>query len=184
MKMRTLSPGGVLLLLVLGVLLAAFAGAGYYIHDKHQMAARRMAEMEPRHARLQGLQSSVSALQQAQSEAQGMVAQYVYPAESDANQIGNAAQQRVRNLFTTAGLQIVSSQVLPAKAEKNYDRVPLAVRAEGDLLALQGALAGLSGQTPAIMVRGMNVQTVGSVRADAPQRLAVQFDLFVLRGRP
>ena len=184
MKMRTLSPGAMLLLLVLGALFVVLAAAGYTIYGKHQMAARRMAELEPRHARLQGLQGSANALQQAQTQAQGMVAQYVYPAETDANQVGNAAQQRVRNLFTTAGLQIVSSQVMPAKAEKNYDRVPLAVRAEGDLLALQGALVGLSGQTPAIVVRGMNVQTVGSVRADAPQRLAVQFDLFVLRGRP
>ena len=173
-----------LLLLVLGALFVVLAAAGYTIYGKHQMAARRMAELEPRHARLQGLLGGANALQQAQTQAQGMVAQYVYPAETDANQVGNAAQQRVRNLFTTAGLQIVSSQVMPAKAEKNYDRVPLAVRAEGDLLALQGALVGLSGQTPAIVVRGMNVQTVGSVRADAPQRLAVQFDLFVLRGRP
>ena len=31
---------------------------------------------------------------------------------------------------------------------------------------------------------GMNVQTIGSVRADTPQRLGVQFDMLVLRGRP
>ena len=184
MKIRTLSPGAMLLLLILGVVLATLAGAGYYVYDKHQTAVKRMEEVEPRHARLQGLQGSTDALARAQAEAQGVVAQYVYPAETDANQVGNAAQQRVRNLFTTAGLQIVSSQVLPAKAEKNYDRIPLAVRAEGDLLALQGALVGLSGETPAILVRGMNVQTIGSVRADTPQRLAVQFDMFVLRGRP
>lgn len=184
MKLRALSPGALLLLFVLGILFAALSVAGYYIYDKHQMAVRRLAELEPRHARLQGLQGSASSLEQAQSQAQRMVSQYVFPAETDANQVGNAAQQRVRNLFTAAGLQIVSSQVLPAKAEKNYDRVPLAVRAEGELLALQGALVGLSGQTPAILVRGMNVQTIGSVRADAPQRLAVQFDLFVLRGHP
>ncbi len=172
------------MLLMLGSLFAALSAAGYYVYEKHQTAARRIAELEPRHARMQGLKGSASALEQAQSQAQGVVGQYVFPAETDANQVGNAAQQRVRNLFTTAGLQIVSSQVLPAKIEKNYDRVPLAVRAEGDLLALQGALVGLSGQMPAIVVRGMNVQTVGSVRADAPQRLAVQFDLFVLRGHP
>ncbi|PUA98806.1 general secretion pathway protein M [Acidovorax sp. 107] len=184
MKIRTLSSGAMLLLLMLGVVLAALAGGGYYVYDKHQAAAKRMEEMEPRHARLQGLQGSVDVLERAQAEAQGLVAQYVYPAETDANQVGNAAQQRVRNLFTAAGLQIVSSQVLPAKAEKNYDRIPLAVRAEGDLLALQGALVGLSGQTPVILVRGMSLQTIGSVRADTPQRLAVQFDMLVLRGRP
>lgn len=183
MKTRPLSPGSTLLLLMLGVLLAVCAAAGYVLYDKHQTAVQRMAEMEPRHARLQGLQGSAKALEQAQAAAQATVAQYIYPSDTDANQVGNAAQQRVRNLFTAAGLQIVSSQVLPAKAEKNYDRVPLAVRAEGDLLALQGALVGLSGQMPAIVVRGMNIQTIGSVRADAPQRLAVQFDLFVLRGR-
>ncbi len=184
MKIRTLSPEATLLLLMLGAVLAALAGAGYYVYDRHQTVARHLEEVEPRHARLQGLQGSIDVLARAQTEAQGVVAQYVFPAETDANQVGNAAQQRVRNLFTAAGLQIVSSQVLPAKTEKNYDRIPLAVRAEGDLLALQGALVSLSTETPAILVRGMNVQTIGSVRADAPQRLAVQFDIFVLRGRP
>ena len=64
------------------------------------------------------------------------------------------------------------------------DKIPLSVRIEGDLIALQSALAVLSSQTPAIIVNGLNVQTMGTVKADAPQRLAGQFDLFVLRARP
>jgi general secretion pathway protein M len=184
MKICAMSAGRMLLLLMLGAVLVVLAGGGYIVYDKHLAVTKRMEEVEPRHARLQGLLASTDALARAQNEAQGVVAQYVYPAEGDANQVGNAAQQSVRNLFTTAGLQIVSSQVLPAKAEKHYDRVPLTVRAEGDLIALQSAMVALSGQSPAILVRGLNVQTVGAVRADTPQRLAAQFEMFVLKGRP
>lgn len=182
--MRKPSQGTILLLLMALTMLAVLLGGGGAIYKKYQAGAVRLAELEPRHARMQGLQRNAAKLEDAQTEAQAMLARYVYPAENDASQVGNAAQQRVRSLLTMAGLQIVSSQVLPAKSEKNYDRVPLAVRAEGDLLALQGALIALSGQSPAILVKGLNVQTVGSVKADTPQRLAVQFDMFVLKGRP
>ena len=101
--------------------------------------------------------------------------------------IGRNSQSPVRsglNNHTRAGLDIVSSQVLAPKSEKTFDRIPLSVRAEGQLLALQSALVGLSSQSPAILIEGLNVQTVGAVRADKPQRLGVQFSLSVLREQP
>ena len=51
-------------------------------------------------------------------------------------------------------------------------------------LALQTALVGLTGQSPAILVDGVAVQTIGAVKADKPQRLGVQFNLSVLREQP
>ena len=52
------------------------------------------------------------------------------------------------------------------------------------MLALQTALVGLSSQSPAILIDGFTVQTIGAVRADVPQRLGIQFNLSVLRERP
>ena len=110
-----------------------------------------------------------------------MLTQYAYPGSMEVTQAGNDAQQRVRGIFTQAGLDLVSSQVLPPKLEKQFDRIPLTVRLEGGLVALQSALVVLSGQSPAILVDGFSVQTVGVVKVDMPQRLAIQFDLSVLR---
>lgn len=181
MTQPRLNPGAVLLALLSAGLLALLAAAGLYVFQKHQWAQERLQELTPRYARLRGLVASRAEIEAAQTSAQALLARYVYPAAQDASQTGNMAQQRVRDLFTAAGVQIVSSQVLPAKADQGFDAVPLAVRGEGDLIAVQAALAALAGQTPAILLQGFTLQTVGSVRADAPQRLAAQFELFVLQ---
>ena len=181
---RAISPEALLLVLIALIVVLPLALGGVFVFQKHQWAQNQLAALEPRHARLQGLQESAQNLANAEAQTRALVAQYVYGANQDASQVGNSAQQRIRDIFTAAGLQIVSSQVLAPKVEKSVDKIPLSVRIEGDLIALQSALAVLSSQTPAIIVNGLNVQTMGTVKADAPQRLAGQFDVFVLRARP
>lgn len=181
---RLTGPQSLLLLLIAAAAALPLALGGAYLWHKRQWAQERLAELEPRHARLLGLEASAEPLRAARAQSQALLAQYVYAAQLDASQVGNDAQQRVRDLFSAAGLQMLSSQVLPAKAQGLVDRVPLSVRTEGELLALQSALALLSGQRPAIVVDALDVQTLGLVRADAPQKLSVRFDLFVLRARP
>lgn len=57
-----------------------------------------------------------------------MLTQYAYPGSMEVTQAGNDAQQRVRGIFIQAGLDLVSSQVLPPKIRKQFDRIPLTVR--------------------------------------------------------
>ena len=166
------------------ILVLPLALAGWYVVQKHRWAQDRLRELEPRYARMLGMEVHTEDLEKARSEARGLLAQYTYPASRDVSQAGNDAQQRIRNTFSAAGLEIVSSQVLPAKSEKSFDRIPLSVRAEGELLGIQTALVGLSGQSPVILVDGFNIQTIGAVKADKPQRLGVQFNLSVLREQP
>ena len=166
------------------VLVLPLALAGWYVFQKHRWAQDRLQELEPRYARMLGMEAHTEDLEKARNEARNLLTRYTYPASRDVSQAGNDAQQRVRNIFSAAGLEIVSSQVMPAKTEKSFDRIPLAVRTEGELLALQTALVGLTGQSPAILVDGVAVQTIGAVKADKPQRLGVQFNLSVLREQP
>ncbi|MDD2545116.1 MAG: type II secretion system protein GspM [Burkholderiaceae bacterium] len=169
------------LLLACAVALPLAIG-GVYVYQKHQWAEARMAELAPRHARLLGIEAQRDNLAQAQAAAQERLALYIYPADQDANTTGNEVQQRVRSLLTAAGLQIASSQVLPLKEEKSFERIPLSVRAEGEMLAVQGALAGLAEQKPAILVDAMVVQGYGAP-VNGVQRLSVQLSLSVLRSR-
>ena len=171
---------GIALLLALVPLVAL----GLYVLDVRQAAQARIAELEPRHARLAGLVAGRAALDKAEAAARNQLGERVYAATQDLTQAGNDAQQRVRTVFTNAGLQLVSSQVLPAKDEKQFDRIPLMVRLEGDLMALQAALIALSQQTPAILLDGLNIQAIGVARPEQVQRLASQFNLSVLRQKP
>lgn len=184
---RTNLRQGALLIGSIFVCLLPFVMAGGYVMHKHQWAQVRLEELEPRYARLAGLKEQQADIGAALERALVMRAQYVYPAVADANQTGNMAQQRVRDILSAAGLQVVSSQVLPAKEEKGFDRIPLSVRAEGEWLAVQSALAVLGSQTPVILINELDIQIPGglaNLNTKVAPRLAATFNLSVLRERP
>jgi general secretion pathway protein M len=163
---------------------AGLAGAAYYLVAKHQWATAALASVEPRYARLLGLQSSAADLDNALADRRAILARHAYLASQDVAQAGSDAQQRVREVFAKAGLDVASTQVLPAKPVDGFDRIPLVLRLEGDLAALQAALTVLPNQVPTFFAEGFNVQTSGIPKPDAAPRLSVQVNLFVLRVRP
>ena len=168
---------------LMALLLGASALAGLYVQSKHEWATNRLQEIEQRHARLSGLELRAGELEQAEARARVKLAALVYPTTQDISQAGNDAQTRVRDTVTRAGLQVMSSQVLAPKVDRAFDRIPMSVRLEGELPALQTALAVLEDLSPAVYVESMNVQTIGAVKAELPQRLGIQFSLYVLRAR-
>lgn len=170
-------------LATLGLVLMPLILVGGYLYNKHQWAIQRITEVEPRHARLSGLMAHKDSLAKAQAQAVDRLAQYLHPAGQDANQVGNDVQQRIRSVLSTAGLSIVSTQVLAAKEEKGFERIPLAVRAEGDMMAVQLALAALDEQKPAILTEGFVLQAAAAP-VKGVQKLAVQLNLVILRGKP
>lgn len=156
----------------------------FYVFSKHQWAAQLLSDVEPRYGRMLGLQGQAAPIAQAEQQVMIVLGKYAYPSSQDATQAGNDAQQRLRDVFTKAGLEIVSSQVLPSKPEKVFDRIPLSVRAEGELSALQGAFVVMATIAPAVLIDSVALQSVGLVRADQPQRIAVQLELSALKIRP
>lgn len=166
-------------MLVASILL--LAGVGSFIAYKHQWASQKLVELEPRYARLLGLEAKQGELERLEAQTRNLLSQYAYPAADDASKAGNNAQQRIRDVFSKAGLEVVSSQVLPAKSEKQFERIPLLFRIEGDLVGLHSSLAILQTESPAIMVDSIGVQPIGVVKSEAPVRLAAQFNLSVFR---
>jgi general secretion pathway protein M len=171
--------------LVAGLVLiaAVLLGLAAFVWQKHSWAQDRLAEVEPRYARLVGLDANRAQLDAALASTQASIARHVYGPGQDASRAGNDAQQRARDVFSKAGLDVVSTQVLPAKQEDRFDRVPIVVRLEGEVVALQSAMAVLPTLSPSLFVEGMSIQTTGQAKAEVPQRLSVQFNLFVLRQR-
>lgn len=178
------------LALVVGTLLLVLVPLvffGWYVFTKHQWAQGHIATLEPRHARLLGLEAQGDEIASVLAKANQMRAQYIYPPTQDSNQTGNVAQQKVRDIFSAAGLQIRSSQVLPPKEEKGFDRIPLTLRTEGDLIAVQSALAVLSSQLPVMILDDLEIQVLGGLASANPKftpKLSAQFGISVLRERP
>ena len=161
--------------------LAIFLVVGF-VAARHARFASVIEDVDPRFARLVGIEAAAPRLTGALAAQKATLEQFIYPATQDATQSGNDAQQKIRAVFSTAQLAISSSQVLPAKAEGDLDRVPLSVRAEGDLLGLQTALIGLGSQSPAILIDRLNIQGNNETRPGA-NRVMVQFSFYVLRAR-
>ena len=165
------------------MLLAALAGGiAFYVQGIHTADEERLEAIEPRFARLAGLATDKGELAAAVAATKMAVSRHIYPASREASQAGNDAQQRARDVFSRAGLEVLSSQVLPAKPGKQFDRIPITVRVEGDYLVLQTALAAMPSLSPTLFVEGFNVQTIAGPKPDVI-RLVVQLDLFVLRAR-
>lgn len=161
---------------------------GVYVYQKHRWAQELLSQLEPRYARLIGLEQQRVELNESSARVLLAQQQYVYPADMDVSQAGNAAQQQIREIFAAAGLQISSSQVMQPQDEKGYDRIVLKVQAEGDLLSLQSVLMVLGRQKPSVMIDALNVQLIGSLQMvsagkQSPVRLTTQFSLSVLKDR-
>ncbi|MFM2450594.1 MAG: hypothetical protein RIS44_3044 [Pseudomonadota bacterium] len=168
--------------LLCGVLLSPLIFAGAYAYKKQHWAKEKISEIEPRYARLLGLQSQATRIEEAATRFRTDLAGYTYASDLEVSQAGNDAQQRLRNIFSQAKLDVVSSQVLPPRNDRQFDRIPLSIRVEGDLVGLQSALAVMRTQSPLIFVDTLSIQTAN--RTDAPQRLICQLSLSVLRIRP
>jgi general secretion pathway protein M len=167
-------------LVLVGVLIAGLVAM---VWQKHTWAQSQLDQVTPRYARLVGLDANRARLDQGLASAQASIVRHVYAGTQDASRTGNDAQQRARDVFAKAGLDVVSTQVLPAKQEERFDRIPLVVRVEGELVPLQSAMTVLPTLSPTLFVEGMSIQTVGAVNSETPQRLSAQFNLFVLRQR-
>lgn len=170
----------------LSILALAIAGGVWFVMQKRSWVEANLEKIEARHARLLGLREQGDEVSKARDSASSQMRQYVYDATQDSTQTGNAAQQKIRSILTAAGLQVVSSQVLPVKEERGFERIPLTVTAEGELLALQSALAVLSSQQPAVLLNELDVQVQGALLTANPKqatKLLVRLGLGVLRER-
>lgn len=182
--MRAFSAAKVLAVILLGLfLLAPLAAGAWFVWQKNKIAHAKLDEIEPRYARMLGLSANANDLAKSVEQGNALLARHVYAATQDVTQVGNAAQQRSRDIFTTAGMDVVSSQILPVKASHGFEKIALAMRVEGSLMALQTGLATLVASQPTVWVEGYTVQTVGNVNANQPVRLTVALNLYVLKAK-
>ena len=162
----------------------ALAWAAWTVVSKYSQAAARLADIEPRHARLAGLLRGGDRFAETDDALKANLAQFAYPADSDASQTGNAALQRVRDLATARGLRVASSQAAAPREDQGFDRIGINLRVEGEWQQLVELLRELPQQRPAIHYTTLQIGTQqGGRRQDGPQPVFGQFDLYVLKER-
>ncbi len=136
--------------------------------NRHAWAVRTLDEIEPRHARLQGLVQARPTLEQLREQQARKLAQYAYSSR-DGGQATTLLQQRVRELATGAGLDVVSIQGLPARADEGFEVLQVSISVTGPIEAIQGLLIGLATSQPALHVDTATLGLGQVRRADAVQ---------------
>lgn len=167
---------------VLLVLLPVLGLAGF-VWQKHDWAASRLAELEPRHARLQGLLTSQTELDLAVRSSRALAVKYAYPGSLESTQAGNDAQQRIRAAFADSRNSVESIQVLGSKDVDGFQRIGVVVQVEGALPDLMEALLKLRAQTPMVLVDSVSFQSTGAARPASVQRLSGSLNFSVLKVR-
>lgn len=171
-------------LVTLGVMLAVVLLAGQYVVRKHAWAAERIEEIEPRYARLLGLRDAGPQLEEGLKQARTLLPRLGYAADREAAQVGNDLQQLVRRALQTAGLTVVSSQVLSPRGEAGFDRIGVLLQAEGALSGVQVALAALQTESPRILFDNVLLQSTGRVAEDGTPVVSCRLTVAVLRLQP
>lgn len=167
--------------LVLGLLVLAGIA---WVYGKHRWASERLAELEPRYARVLGVVEGEQPLTTAMEQQAQVAARFIYPAELDATQVGNNALQRLHEVLSNAGCQVLSSQVMPARDDvPEFERIPINVRLEADLGALQRGLAQIEAQSPIMITNSVHLQ-VTQVGAGGAGPVTATLVVSVLRRRP
>lgn len=172
---------------VLGLALLLAIPLGYLV-NKTVWANELIADIEPRYARLLGLQQVAERIERSRAQAEATLRAQVYPVSLDADRAGADLQQRLRTLAQQAGLNMLGSQVVtvpPAPREGSpaelFERIAITVTLDADLPALQTMLGLLREQSPAIHVESLNLQPVRAAGDGSAQRLKVQMALNALR---
>lgn len=171
-----------LLLLVTALLaLLALALAAGYVAQKHAWARQTLEDVEPRYERLAGVLRAQDQLQRSHAAALTLLEAYAYPASREAGQVATDAQQRLNSAFRDASLNLLSSQILPAREDGSLQLIPISVRAEGDLDALRKALVALAEHQPLIRLESIVVQRGRKGNQETAVRLNIQATFAVWR---
>lgn len=166
---------------IVAVLVSASLYEGW---SRYVDAESVLEEIEPRYARLLGLQKAEAPLKKVVLDAYASLRKWAYPADQDADKAGNDVQQRARHAAEVGGMTIVSSQVLAPRLEGGLKQVPVSLTLEGGLQGLQTTLAAMANDTPALFIDSLSMHSIEKGDPKAPQQVTVIMVVLSLQVQP
>ena len=175
----------IIALQVLTVLLflLPFAGLGIFVWQKHLKAERLVADIEPRHARLQGILAKQEDFVVATKLSQGLINAFVFPAAMEPTLAFNESQSKVKVAFTDSGFNVETIQVKEKFDDSDISRLKMIIRFEGTQANLQQVLMKLREINPTVLVEAISITNQGPFKPATVPRLAGSMELIVMRSK-
>ncbi len=152
---------------------------------KHRTQAQ-IAQIEPRYARLLGLSTAGTQVQELLKTQQQQAAEVLYSTAEGIDRVGAGIQQKLRDTTSAAGLNITGSQVLPPRTEEKqpFKIIEVNLSVAGNLTQLRAALQAVEAIRPRVSVTSLQIfpQRAGN-QTDPDQKInaAIRFAaLFVV----
>lgn len=169
-----------------------YLGALFGLWGLRQASQEELDRLEPRIARLQGLIAHEGELREAAAAVESQVLGLVYPASQDRTTVSATLQTSVREVFTSAGLSVTNSLVLPVRERGNFDYISVKLTVSGELSGLDEAMVGIAQYLPLLLVETIDVtparvprvraQRDGSKVAPEQQLITASIQLLSLRA--
>ncbi len=175
---------------VVVVLTAAIlaVGAGILVSElasRYRWANDTLDVIEPRYARLQGVQHKGAEIHTRRAEVEAALARVAHPADAEIVRIGTDLQQRVRRIADELDIRVSGSQILPARDKDGFIVVTVAGTMEGETDALGAFLVGLADEEPPVIVEKLVAQAPRpGRRGEVNTRVNFQANMSVLRLLP
>ena len=183
MTRPTLRPEHLWLAVWAAALALVLLAAGAYVVGKHRWASAKLDEIEPRYARLAGLQGSQAALTTLATRLRTDARRLIYPADTNLDQTANAVLQSLRDAASASQLNVTTSQVLAVREQDGFDRQGFSMSCEGTQAAVAQWLGALAARSPLVYVDNLQLVQRGLDAAGAPIVVA-SANLYILKARP
>lgn len=168
---------GMLLLLLLACLIAFMVE----LHGRYQWATSELDDIEPRYARLKGIEGVGGDIVAAVADAEQWLQAFAYPSGEDRARIGTELQQRIRQVGDTHGIGFAGSQILPVREEADFAIVSVRGTMEGEVPAFLAFMSELKELRPPVLFEGLVMQAPRQGRSgESGARVNVQASMYVM----
>ncbi|MBK9616881.1 MAG: hypothetical protein IPO35_15755 [Uliginosibacterium sp.] len=167
---------------LLAVSVLAAIGASY-VYKKQVWAEAKLAELEPRYARLQGLVIAEKSLKAASADVAKRIGTTTYPASLEVDRASGELQQRIKKIFEEASVTVVTNRVLEPKPGKDFDLISVSFSVNTSLANLQAALARVRTEAPFLKVDEFVLLPVRRQLAWDPQLVTCTMTISALRKK-
>ena len=155
--------------LVSAVAMLPIAAGALYVLQKYTWGKERLAQIAPG-MRVFGTRDATNRAPRGSQEGLRVACAICLSRYDGRDSNGQYGSAKVRDLLTSAGLQVISSQVLPLKKTRALTEChwSCALRVS---FGLQSALSVLSSQQPVIVINELDVQVLGGLQTLTPNCL-------------